>query len=455
MRFYNREKEIKILRNLKGDFRIAIVGRRRVGKTRLVEEYYKKKCLTLFISAEKSEKEIINAWVEEYKDIYLPKVNTFKDLFEYLFTNVKNKVIFIDEIQNILKVNKAFLFDLQRLIDKYKPRLVVTGSLIRTMKTTIENYKSPLFGRFDLVLKLKELDLPTIVEICKDLNIDFETSIELYSIFGGIPKYYELLEKLKQFKFNKFIPDMFVYSPRPLYEEVRTMLKEEFGKEQRMFFSIISAISQGNTKLSEIANFVGKNQTKITKYLHLLRNDFEIITREEPIIGGRRGIYKINTNLVDFWFSNIWRYQDLLEKKEEEKLANILENNINSWIGKKFETIILELLKERIIKSPFDFERIGRWWGHYRENNIRKEVEIDLVALNEKTKEILFAECKWQNKVNAKKILAELKEKAKFVQWDNEKRKEHYAIFAKSFREKIKEPNLMLFDLKDFEKVFK
>jgi len=66
----------------------------------------------------------------------------------------------------------------------------------------------------------------------------------------------------------------------------------------------------------------------------------------------------------------------------------------------------------------------------------------------------LFAECKWQEKVNTKKILNDLKEKAKHVQWHNEERKEYYAIFAKSFKEKVKEPNLMLFDLRDLERVF-
>lgn len=60
----------------------------------------------------------------------------------------------------------------------------------------------------------------------------------------------------------------------------------------------------------------------------------------------------------------------------------------------------------------------------------------------------MFAECKWQENVNARKILAELKEKAKFVQWNNEKRNEHYTIFAKSFKQKIKEPDLTLFELK-------
>ena len=93
------------------------------------------------------------------------------------------------------------------------------------------------------------------------------------------------------------------------------------------------------------------------------------------------------------------------------------------------------------------FTKIGRWW--------HKDKEIDIVALNEKTKGILFAECKWQNKVNAEKILAELNEKSQYVQWNNQKRKEYYAIFAKSFKKKFKQKGIHLYDLKDLEKAFK
>jgi len=83
---------------------------------------------------------------------------------------------------------------------------------------------------------------------------------------------------------------------------------------------------------------------------------------------------------------------------------------------------------------------------------------IPLVALNEKTKEILFAECKWQSKVNAKKICKELAEKSQYVQWHNDKRKESFVIFAKSFSRKIEEfegRRVYCFDLRDLERIMK
>ena len=83
-----------------------------------------------------------------------------------------------------------------------------------------------------------------------------------------------------------------------------------------------------------------------------------------------------------------------------------------------------------------------------------KTYEIDICAINNDNKEILFGEVKWQDNVDANKILKELKEKSKLVNWNNENRKEEYVIFAKSFKDKnIKD--CTCYDLTDLEKIFR
>ncbi len=462
MRFYNREEEIKLLGEIKKDFRVAVIGRRRIGKTRLVEHFYKNESITFFMPAEKAEKEIIKDWVEEYPLLHLPKVESFKEFFDFIFVHFKNKIIFLDEIQNSLKINKSFIFDLQRAIDKYKPKLVISGSLISVMKKITEDYRSPLYGRFDFIIKLKELDFKTVYKICIDLGLSIEDTFKLFAIFGGIPKYYELIEKIKTFNFENFVLDMFIKYPRPLYEEVRTMLKEEFGSEHKTFFSIISSISQGKNKSSEIADFIGKKQTEITKYLHMLREDFEIIKREMPIIDKKKGIYEIINNIFYFWFKNIWKYNQLLETGNEDQAVDILQKNLNKNISLKFENIIIKLIKSKIINLPFLPENIGKQWGKFKGEKGKNTYEIDIVALNKKEKKILFIECKWKNKIDALKIVKKLKEKAEYVVWPAENnmkdRKEYFAVFAKSFKNKIKEfegKKVYCFDLKDIEKALK
>ncbi len=455
MRFYNREKEIEILKKLSGNFRIAIIGRRRIGKTRLVEETYKN-CLTFFVPAEKTEKEIITSWNEEYPELNLPKVDTFKEFFTFIFTYLKDRIIFIDEIQNFLKVNKSFLYDLQRLIDKHKPKLVVTGSLISIMKKIIQDEKQPLYGRFDYIIKLKELDFKTIFHICKDFGINFEDTIRLWTIFGGIPKYYETIEKIKQFEFRNFVKQMFVIYPRPLYEDVRIILKEEFGKEYKTFFSILSAIARGKNKQSEIANFLGKKETQITKYINTLKEEFEVIRRITPILKGKKGIYKISSNIFEFWFDLIWRYNYFLESEEEDKLCKLIDKRIESYVGRKFEDLILHLIRKGFFN--FNFTKIGKQWGKIKgKPKGQNTYEIDILAINEKTKQLLACECKWQ-RVNAEKIAKELNENLSYVEWHKNKRKESLAIFAKSFSKKIKSyegKKVYCFDLRDIEKAIK
>ncbi|WP_456474043.1 hypothetical protein [Candidatus Pyrohabitans sp.] len=74
------------------------------------------------------------------------------------------------------------------------------------------------------------------------------------------------------------------------------------------------------------------------------------------------------------------------------------------------------------------------------------------------TGKILFAECKWQEKVNPGKVCRDLVEKSKYVDWRNGRREEHFAVFARSFSRKMDEfegRRVFCFDLKDMERILK
>ena len=107
------------------------------------------------------------------------------------------------------------------------------------------------------------------------------------------------------------------------------------------------------------------------------------------------------------------------------------------------------------------FTKIGKWWGAdaSRKSSDNQE-EIDVVALNENIKDILFAECKWTNAKVGVDLYINLKRKARLVKWHNEERKEHFALFSKTgFSEEMeklaKKEHVMLFDLKAIENALK
>lgn len=72
-----------------------------------------------------------------------------------------------------------------------------------------------------------------------------------------------------------------------------------------------------------------------------------------------------------------------------------------------------------------------------------------------KTNEILFAECKWAENVDAEKIVKKLAKIAEYVRWNVDDRIEHFAVFAKSFSKRLKDfdgRKVFCYSLRDLER---
>ncbi len=435
MKFYDREKEMEILRK---DTRVAIIGLRRVGKTRLVEETLKP--ITLFIPSEKNEALICRDWINEIKKRrYIPEsLSTMKDIVEFLME--EGETIFIDELQNAMKINPSFLSDLQRLIDAHRDtKLVVTGSLISMSKKMVEDYRSPLYGRFDYIIKLRELSFSTVYEIMRDLGYGIEDAVVMWSVFGGLPKYYETLEKFKVPVID-FIRMMFYEEPYPMLSEVMMMLKEEVGREYKVYFSILQAIAEGNSRMGEIASYMGLKSTDISKYIHALYNDHNLISRTKDAFGRGKYRYYISQNLIDFWFRTVWRNYPKYELGQVE----FSEGEIKRYVCRKYEQLV-ELFAQNFV--DFKIKSIGKLWGKYEgKERGRESFEIDIAAVGDE--KIALFEVKWSELDDkaVKKELEKLNEKAWAIK---DKREKELIIVAK----KVKTKKENVYDLRDIEKI--
>ncbi len=331
------------------------------------------------------------------------------------------------------------------------------------MKKILGDYSYPLYGRADIMMKLPPLDISTVMEMLSDIGVkDISEIIRFYAVFGGVPKYYEYIESLKTLEFESAMKTMFFDQRMPfLKDEGKAVLISEFGGEYKIYFSILEAIASGKTTVGEIANiFEGKSITA-SRYLDLLRNEYELVRRETPITEDPRksriGIYRLNDNFLKFWFAFIKRYESYYEQGRVDELKKIFFENYEAFIGVAFEDISKEFLikKNSAVSLPFRFEKIGRWWGSFTDEESKKAVEIDLVALNETSKEILFIECKWQElKLNeAQRILETVKKKSKFVAWEVKDRVEYFGIIGKIIegKEKLREKGYLAFDVRDFK----
>jgi AAA+ ATPase superfamily predicted ATPase len=312
--------------------------------------------------------------------------------------------------------------------------LVMCGSSIGMMETEVLGYRSPLYGRRTGDWKVESLKFSDIRHFFKNYNI--EELVKIWSVCGGVPFYLAKMDPALSVEQN--IRQKILRKGEVLYNEPMVLLKEEF-REPKTYTLILKYLSLGYNTHGELSTVTGIEKGNLSKYLSVLE-ETRIIKYVLPLGQRRRGIYEIDDRFFNFWFRFVYPNLSDLEIGLVDEVFSKISKDMNSYFGSSFESLIFEKIRLKEIQGISSNE-VRKWW--YKDN------EIDVVALNEDRKEILFCECKWKENVDADKVLRELKEKAKLVQWHNDERKESYAIFARSFKEKFKVPDVMMFDLRD------
>jgi AAA+ ATPase superfamily predicted ATPase len=462
--FINREEELDFLnqryQSKKAEF-IVVYGRRRVGKSELIKQFSKGKPSIYFLATRTTKYHHLKKFLAKtssFFEEYPPEVDTWEECFDYIAKKIKKKkiVLVIDEFPYLIESNKEIPSLFQLFWDEYlkekKIFLILSGSSIAMMEEEVLSKKSPLYGRRTGQIRLLPFKFRDVLKFYPKSSI--ENVVEFYSVVGSIPMYLLEFDQDKDVFSN--IREKILAKKELLNEEVDFLLKEEL-RDPATYQAILEAIAV-STKTTEIAQKAHLELHNLDKYLKVLMK-LDLIYKEAPVTikkpKSRKVYYYIKDNFLDFWYGFCFPNSSLMEENPNLLAEKIIKPNLNKYVGRKFEKIGKEFLWElnRKDKLPFVFTKIGRQWGKMPGvSKDRNQYEIDLVALNEKTKEILFGECKWQEKVNPQKVLFELKKKAGYVDWNLGKRKEYYFIFAKSFTKKIKEA--CCFDLKELEKQF-
>lgn len=408
MKFYNRKKELKNLKQIENSSKISskmtvIVGRRRIGKTKLIQEAYKEK-VYLFVS-KKNEALLCEEFISIIQNTLNIKVfgqiTKFKDLFEYLMelATTKHFTLVIDEFQEFLQINQSIYSDMQNIWDSYKDKskmnLVLSGSIYSLMKKIFEDKKEPLFGRANSKIHLKPFTIDTIKEILQENYPKFTNDdlLSFYIFTGGVAKYVEILVDNSAFTLEKQLE--LIFDEYSLFlEEGKNLLVEEFGKEYTTYFSILSLIASSKTARVEIESILGKN---VGGYLDRLEKEYTIIKKVKPIFakeGSRTLRYEIIDNFFNFWFRFIYKYKSAIEIENYTYVKDIVKRDYTTYSGSFLEKYFIEKLK-----LSNQYSDIGTYWEKGNEN------EIDIIAINDDTQTMLIAEVKRQaKKIDLKKV---------------------------------------------------
>ncbi|MDI6728319.1 MAG: ATP-binding protein [Thermodesulfovibrionales bacterium] len=432
--FVNRERELEALgsayKESKAQF-IVIYGKRRVGKTELVKQFFKKIPHIYFLADKSPEKEQLRLLSEKVglfcNDQFLLS-RGFGNWHDF-FTYIKDKgrvVLAIDEFPFLIEANRAVPSIFQKGWDEGLKDsgifLILLGSSIGMMETDVLGYKSPLFGRRTGQLLIEPLSFWHAKKFFPGISDD--DFMYIYSVLGGTPAYLLQFDPAADLWTN-IRKEIFSHNAY-LFSEPEFILKEEL-REPRNYFSIIRAISMGKARASEIINETGFEKNVVGKYLSVL-TDLRIVKREVPITEksyekSKKGIYMLDDNYFRFWFKYVFPNKSFIEEGETDYvIKNKIRPELDLFVSQTYEEVCRSFVKKGLPRG-LKFNKVGRWWT--------KDAEIDIVGINEDDNAILFGEAKWSKKPVGINILSELKTKVEEVRWGNSKTTRHFALFSR------------------------
>lgn len=436
--FYCREEELRVMnrRYEKGRFEcIVLYGRRRVGKTALINEFCKGKPTIYFSALNASSQENLEALskaIDTFRNPESSSVPTYRSYGDALdaitaLAAEKRLVFVIDEYPYLAKAEKSISSRLQHIIDHQwqssRIYLVLCGSSMSFMENQVLGYESPLYGRRTAQFKLQALTYRETAVFHPKLSASDQAL--LYGVTGGIPHYINKLEVENNLD-EALLENLFNTSGY-LFEEPENLLKQEL-REPAIYNSVICAVAGGASRSNEISTKVGVESGVCAKYLKVLL-DLGILKKETPITEkpGRQTIYTIEDNFFRFWYRFVPRNMSVISAgRMRQVYAKAVKPYYPDYMGLVFEKMCREYLLRYAEDLPILLRDVGQWWG--TDPGQRKEVQIDIVGTPVEGGEYLIGSCKYRNEKIGIEELELLRRYASVFRTNGNF---HYYIFSK------------------------
>lgn len=383
-----REKEIteltRILESSESEF-VMVYGRRRVGKTYLVREFFNNDFVfhCTGIANGTRHEQLINFRNDLYRyddTMPLETPGSWMEAFDMLYRLVERsekekKVIFLDEVPWMYTQKSDFLRALEHFWNSRASQrtdiiLIVCGSAASWMVKKIVNSKGGLHNRVTLKLKLQSFTLRETKSYLNDAGIfwDDRSIAECYMILGGIPYYLKLLDRSLSLTQN--IDRLFFSSSALLEDEFRNLYSSLFrnSSDYIRIVEILSKKKSGYSRDEIITKGKFNDGGGLTEKLDdLVQCDF---VRKYKAIGDVQHIYQ----LCDFY--SLFYFQFIKKGKAYDSDAWMHlsgKPTSSTWKGLAFERLCIAHLQQ--IKESLGISGISTNSFSY----FTPEMQIDLV----------------------------------------------------------------------------
>ena len=429
--FYGRKKELDILRDLlskKTASLVIVKGRRRIGKSRLIEEYGKsiKNCkLHIFsglaptknITAQMQRKDFANQMQRQLGLPGMEKLDDWGDLFWHLASQTKQKrrLIVFDEINWMGSKDPTFLPKLKTAWDIYfknnsKLIMILSGSMSAWIENNIIS-SSGFLGRISVDMTLKELP-PSQCNFfwnSKKEEISPYEKFKILSVTGGVPRYLEEIHP--EWTAEKNIRRLCFQKESLLFKEFEKIFNDLFLRKGNVYKMILKILAQKDASFDEICQKLKvKKGGTVSKYLeNLVINEYVSKDHTWNINNGRESKlnkYRLKDNYLRFYLKYIEPVKGKIERESLTKLPGW-----ESIMGLQFENLVLnnrESLFQKLEINPSEIVNENPFFQ--KKSKKHQGCQIDYM-IQTKYNTLYVCEIKFSKEKIGSQIIDEVKEK--------------------------------------------
>lgn len=402
---------------------VVVYGRRRLGKSTLIKRVLSDR--DVYFIADRSE--------GQHQRTLLAKViaQVFSDFdkltypdWESMFRAVnyradKRFTLCLDEFPYLVEQSPELPSVLQKIVDEkqLKYNLVLCGSSQNMMYGLFLDSTAPLYGRADEIMRLAPIRLPYIQEA---LGLDATAAIEEYSVWGGVPRYWELRESRSSL--DDAMWHNILSGNGALFEEPIKLFQDDV-KDIVKTSTIMSYIGTGANRLSEIAGRCDEPATNLSRPLKKLI-DLGFLEKEIPFgideKNAKKSLYKIADPFMAFYYQFVVPNRSFIELNRRLPIDQALNTHFSEYVSMQWEKMCRDAVTGNLVNGVV-YGKAKRWWGSVlNEAKKAEQVEFDVVAESIDKKYLLVGECKWTTQENGKQLTAELLRKAKLLPFAND-----------------------------------
>lgn len=415
--FYGRAQERENLEAILGRrrwFFARITGRRRIGKTTLVQEALQGLSRdVLYVQIPDSAPAGVLSAVADAMDTFqldvarYPRPRTLLELSKTIKALVEaGTVVALDEFQYFSRKHLfEFTSHLQAVVDDVAARagsvsggLLVLGSLHTELVALLDDRDAPLYNRTTDHIELDHLDIASVSSILQAHADDSpERLLFLWNLFEGVPKFYRdcFEQNVLGADRRAVLAQMFFRSSSPLRSEAENWFLHELRGRYDVVLKYVArhpGCSNGDLE-AHVQATSPDTAEQVGGYLNILIDKYRMLERRQPVFAkptARRGRHYLRDNFLRSWLAALHNPVAAGRFRPEDVLVQQADDRLMEAEGHGLERLVGQLYEERGRAGVGDFnlsQRIAGYWD-------RNDTEIDLVAVDDDDERVRFGTCK-------------------------------------------------------------